>query len=353
MADQELDASPPEGYDELLARLKERVRTSQVRAARAANTELLALYWSIGRDILQRQQDAGWGAKVVERLAADLRAEFPDQRGWSRRNLQYMRAFAAAWPDGDFVHQAGAQLPWRHVTVLLDRLDDPAIREWYADAAVEHGWSRNVLEHQITSQLHARAGAAASNFPARLPASDSELAQQLTRDPYVFDHLSLSARVSERDLEQALMDRLQGTLAAFGHGMAFVGRQVRFDVGNEVLVVDLLLFHVTQLRYVVVELKIGRFSPAYVGQLGTYVAVIDDRVRNHDVHAPTVGLLLCTGRDEQVVRYALASASAPLAVATYETLTPEQRRELPDLDSLQQALSDAIAETTRDDEVHG
>ena len=251
------------------------------------------------------------------------------------------------------MHQAGAQLPWRHVTVLLDRLDDPAIREWYADAAVEHGWSRNVLEHQITSQLHARAGAAASNFPARLPASDSELAQQLTRDPYVFDHLSLSARVSERDLEQALMDRLQGTLAAFGHGMAFVGRQVRFDVGNEVLVVDLLLFHVTQLRYVVVELKIGRFSPAYVGQLGTYVAVIDDRVRNHDVHAPTVGLLLCTGRDEQVVRYALASASAPLAVATYETLTPEQRRELPDLDSLQQALSDAIAETTRDDEVHG
>ncbi|MFC3690490.1 PDDEXK nuclease domain-containing protein [Aquipuribacter hungaricus] len=339
----------PEGYGDLLERLKERVRTSQVRAARAANTELLALYWSIGRDILQRQEHAGWGAKIVDRLARDLREEFPEQRGWSRRNLQYMRALAAAWPDGDFVHQAGAQLPWRHVTVLLDRLDDPALRDWYAGQAVEHGWSRNVLEHQITSGLHARAGAAPSNFPARLAAPDSELAQQLTRDPYLFDHLDLSARAGERDLEQALMDRLQGTLSAFGHGMAFVGRQVRFDVGDEVLVVDLLLFHVTQLRYVVVELKIGRFSPSYVGQLGTYVAVVDDRVRDHAVHAPTVGLLLCTSRDEQVVRYALASANAALAVATYETLSAEQRRQLPDLEGLQATLTDVVARAAREE----
>ena len=165
------------------------------------------------------------------------------------------------------MHQAGAQLPWRHITVLLDRLDDAGVREWYAVQAVEHGWSRNVLEHQIMSGLHGRIGAAPSN--AHLTPAQSELAQQLTRDPYVFDHLGLTERASERALEQALMDRLQGTLTAFGHGMAFVGRQVRFDVGCEVLVVELLLFHVTQLRYVVVELKIGRFSPAYVGQLGT------------------------------------------------------------------------------------
>lgn len=151
-----------------------------------------------------------------------------------------------------------------------------------------------------------------------------------------------------------MTDRLQGTLTAFGHGMAFVGRQVRFDVGDEVLVVDLLLFHVTQLRYVVVELKIGRFSPAYVGQLGTYVAVVDDRVRDHTVHSPTIGVLLCTGRDEQVVRYALAGASAPLAVATYETLTPEQRRGLPDLEQLTAALSEVLADAPpppRDDQV--
>ncbi|WP_432507473.1 PDDEXK nuclease domain-containing protein [Kineococcus arenarius] len=335
--------APPEGYGELLEQLKDRVRTSRVRAARAANTELLRLYWSIGRDILDRQQAAGWGAKVITLLAEDLRATFPDQRGFSRRNLQYMRALAAVWPEeADFVQQAVARLPWGHLTVLLDRLDEPALRHWYAAEAVEHGWSRNVLEHQVMSRLHARSGAAPSNFAAQLPASDSELAQQLTRDPYVFDHLSLTERMSQKALEQALMDRLQQTLTAFGHGMAFVGRQVRFDVGDEVMVLDLLLFHLTQLHFVVVELKIGRFEPGFLGQLGTYVAVVDDTVRDTSLHAPTVGILLCTGRDEAVVRYALASAASPVAVATYETLTPEQRAGLPDPAELTAALTDVL-----------
>jgi len=224
-------ASDPEGYAQLLEQLKARVRTSQVRAVRAASTELLALYWSIGQDILERQEKAGWGGKIVDRLAADLRAEFPGQRGWSRRNLQYMRALARAWPDqADFVQQAAARLPWSHITTLLDRLDDPASRDWYAAQALEHGWSRAVLEHQIGSRLHERVAAAPSNFPDQLPAADSDLAQQMLRDPYVFDHLQLTDRASERQLEQALMDRLQDTLLALGHGLAFVGRQVRFDV---------------------------------------------------------------------------------------------------------------------------
>ncbi|WP_432489330.1 PDDEXK nuclease domain-containing protein [Kineococcus sp. SYSU DK018] len=248
MSTQDARELEPSGYAALLADLKARVQASQVKAVRAANTELLSLYWSIGRDILTRQQQDGWGAKVVDRLAADLREAFPDQRGFSRRNLQYMRAFAAAWPEPafqrDFVHQAGAQLPWRHITVLLDRLDTPQLRAWYAAAAVEYGWSRNVLEHQIMTGLHARAGAAPSNFATHLAAPESELAQQLTRDPYVFDHLTLTGRVGERELEQALMDRLQQTLTAFGHGMAFVGRQHRLEVGEETLIVDLLLFFI-------------------------------------------------------------------------------------------------------------
>jgi predicted nuclease of restriction endonuclease-like (RecB) superfamily len=260
-------AAAPEGYPELLEQLKTRVRTAQLRAARAANTEVLTLYWSIERDILDRQHLAGWGARIVDRLATDLRAEFPDHRGWSRRNLQYMRALAVAWPDlADFVHQPGAQLPWRHLTTPLDRVDSAEERTWYAAQAATHGWSRAVLEHQIAAGLRHRIGAAPSNFTDQLPPGDSDLARDLLRDPYIFDHLTVTGPVAEHDLEQALMDRLQATLLEFGHGMAFVGRQVRFDVDGDELVVDLLLFHVEQLRYVVVELKIDRFEPAHIGQ---------------------------------------------------------------------------------------
>jgi len=229
----------PAGYAELLEQLKARVRTSQVRAARAANSELLGLYWSVGRDILDRQEQAGWGSRVIDRLATDLRAEFPDQRGWSRSNLHYMRSLAAAWPDTEVVPQAVGQLPWGHVRVLLDKLTSRQERDWYAAAAGEYGWSRDVLIHQVETRLVERVGSAPSNFAAALPAQDSELAQQLVRDPYVFDHLALSGRVVERELEQALMNRLQDTLLAFGHGMAFVG-QVRFDVDGDELVLDLL-----------------------------------------------------------------------------------------------------------------
>ena len=330
----------PAGYAELLEQLKARVRTSQVRAARAANSELLQLYWSVGRDILDRQEQAGWGSRVIDRLAQDLRAEFPDQRGWSRSNLHYMRSLAAAWPDTEVVPQAVGQLPWGHVRVLLDKLTTRQERDWYAAAAGEYGWSRDVLVHQVEARLVERVGSAPSNFADALPAPDSELAQQLVRDPYVFDHLALSERAAERELEQALMDRLQDTLLAFGHGMAFVGRQVRFDVDGDELVLDLLLFNVEQLRYVVVELKIGRFDPAYVGQLGTYVAVVDARLRRRDRHAPTVGILLCKGRNDTLVRYALAGAPAPLAVAdyTYDTLPPQERGALPTAAELAAAL---------------
>ncbi|NIZ91724.1 PDDEXK nuclease domain-containing protein [Kineococcus rubinsiae] len=339
----DVDPALPAGYTELLEQLKTRVATSRLRAARAANTELLRLYHSIGHDILTRQDRAGWGAKVIDRLAHDLREAFPDQRGFSVRNLHYMRALASAWPGADFLPQPVAALPWGHVRALLDRLDEPATRDWYATQAVEHGWSRNVLEHHLRTRLHARTGAAPSNFTTHLPPTDSDLAQQLTRDPYVFDHLTATDRASEKALETGLMDRLQATLTAFGHGMAFVGRQIRFDVDGDELIVDLLLFHLEQLRYVVVELKIGRFEPAFLGQLGTYVALVDDKLR-HAQHSPTIGILLVAGRNETLVRYALSSAAAPMAVATYDTLPPEQRAGLPDVAALTAVLTDALHE---------
>lgn len=306
----------PTSYSEILERLKDEVRTAQLRTHRVVNTALLTLYRTIGATILERQSAEGWGSRVTDRLADDLRAEFPGMRGFSGRNLRYMAAYARAWPD-PIGQQAVAQLPWGHITVLIDRLDDGSERDWYAAAALEYGWSRNVLLNQIKNQLHQREGAAPSNFPARLSPADSDLAQQLTRDPYVFDFLDITAEANERTLEQGLIDSLQQTLSEFGRGFSFVGRQVHFDVDGRDFYIDLLFFHADQLRYIVVELKIGQFEPQYTGQLSFYVSLVDDQLRKPDRHAPTVGILLCAERNDRVVRYALAGTAHPIAVADY------------------------------------
>lgn len=333
----------PSDYTAVLADLKTAVRTTRHRAHRLVNTELLALYWRIGETIRARQDAGEWGAKIIDRLAADLRAEFPDMTGLRRSSMYYMRAFAAAWPADAIVQQPVGRLPWGHITVLLDKLDDAPTRNWYAAAADTHGWSRNVLAHQIMNRTHERLGSAPSNFPAHLDSPDSELAQQLAKDPYVFDFLGLSHGVAERDLEQALMDRLMETLRELGAGFAFVGRQVHFDVDGDDFYVDLLFFHVTQLRYVVVELKIGKFKPDYAGQLGFYVALVDDRLRLPQ-HRPTVGLLLCADKNESTVRYALGSTAAPVAVATYtyDSLPASEREALPSETQVMSALTASV-----------
>lgn len=199
----------PHGYAALLADLKQRIDSARLKAALSVNRELVLLYWSIGRDILARQSTEGWGTKVIDRLAADLRRSFPEMTGLSARNLKYMRAFAEAWRDPQFVQQVVALLPWGHNTRLLDALKTPAQREWYARQAIQHGWSRNVLSHQIESDLFARQGGALTNFSRTLPAEQSELAQQIIKDPYSFDFLSLGPNMLERDLERGLIDHLE------------------------------------------------------------------------------------------------------------------------------------------------
>jgi len=336
----------PVGYTELLEDLKTAVAGARWRAQRVVNTELLALYWQLGEAILGRQQAEGWGTRVIERLSTDLQAAFPQMRGLSRSNLFYMRSMAAAWPREAIVQQPVGRLPWGHVTVLLDKLKQPGEREFYAAAAVEYGWSRNVLLHQIMNRLHTRAGAAPSNFTAQLPAADSELAQQLTRDPYVLDFLDLTAPAAERDLEAALVARLQAFLLELGHGFAFIGRQYHFTVDGDDFYLDLLFFNWAQSRFVVVELKVGGFRPDYLGQLGFYVAWVDGNLRDRDRHAPTIGILLCAGRNDNVVRYSLAGASAPLAVAdyTYDTLPERERELLPTAAQLQTVVAAAAAQ---------
>jgi predicted nuclease of restriction endonuclease-like (RecB) superfamily len=335
--------SEPAGYEEFIADLKHRVRTTQIRAVRAANTQVLRLYWSVGRGILDRQKNEGWGAKVVDQISADMRREFPGQKGWSTRSLKYMRKLADAWPtETEFVQQAAALLPWGHLIVLLDKLATREDRDWYAARAVENGWSRASLEFEIKMDLKSRLGSAPSNFSATLESADSDLAQQVVKDSYVFEHLDPGKQIAERDREQALMDRIQNTLLELGRGMAFVGRQFLIEVGGDEFFVDLLFFHLAQLRYVVVELKVGKFQPAHMGQIGTYVAMVDGEVRDPAIHARTVGILLCTERNGATLDYALASTASPVAVALYEGLTPKERAELPDPEELEAVIGDEI-----------
>jgi predicted nuclease of restriction endonuclease-like (RecB) superfamily len=223
----------PKGYDELLRQLKERIRSARLRAGLAVNREMVLLYWQIGRDILRRQKQEGWGAKVIDRLAADLHGAFPDMTGLSPRNLKYMRAFAAAWPDEPIVQQAAAQIPWFHNCILIDKLKDPEERLWYARATVEHGWSRAVLVHWIESELYQRQGKATTNFAKSLPSPESDLDREILKDPYHFEFMSLTKDAEERTLQKGLLAHIQHFLVELGAGFAFLGQQYRLEVGGE------------------------------------------------------------------------------------------------------------------------
>ena len=258
--------------------------------------------------------------------------------GFSRSNLFYMRRVADAWPDVDrFVQQAAGQIPWTQLTLILDKIDDPGLRNWYAAKSATHGWSRAVLEHQITTHLHHRQGAAATNYAAALEGADSDLAQEITKDPYALGFLAVDSDISELELERRLVDRIIETLHELGPGFAFAGRQVHFEVDGDDFFVDLLFFHVEQLRYVVIELKAKKFDPRDAGQLGFYVALVEDQLRRPQ-HQPTVGMLLVTDKNDSVVRYALAGTTQPIAVSRYD-LSDSVQAALPSEDAIARAVA--------------
>jgi predicted nuclease of restriction endonuclease-like (RecB) superfamily len=332
----------PEGYGGLLAELKERIRSAQVRASLAVNRELVLLYWQIGQEILVRQEQAGWGAKVIDRLAQDLKQEFPDMKGFSARNLKYMRAFARVWVDEPIVQQLAAQIPWFHNCVLLDKVKQAEERLWYAQQAITHGWSRAVLEHQIETQLYQRQGQAMTNFAATLPQPQADLAHQLLKDPYTFDFLSLGAEAQERDLERALVERIRDFLLELGVGFAFVGSQFHLEVGDQDFYIDLLFYHLRLRCYVVIDLKMGAFQPEYSGKMGFYVSAIDDLLR-HPEDRPTIGLILCKSRNQAIAEYALRDVNKPIAVARYQQELPEALRGvLPSVAQLEAALGGIV-----------
>ncbi len=335
----------PAGYEQLLGDLKERIRRAQVNAALAVNRELVTLYWQMGRAILQRQAQEGWGAKVIDRLARDLRAAFPEMKGFSPRNLKYMRAFAAAYPDEAIVQQAAAQLPWFHTCILLDKVKDVEARSWYSQAAREYGWSRDVLVHQIDSHLYQRQGQAVTNFERTLPAPDSDLAQQLLKDPYNFDFLSLGIEAHERGLERGLLEHLRNFLLELGVGFALLGSQYHLEVNGKDFYLDLLFYHVRLRRYVVVDLKIGAFEPEFTGKMNFYLAAADAQLHHPD-DQPSIGLILCRTRDRLIAEYALRDMQAPLGVATFrltDALPQELEGSLPTIDELERTLPSLTA----------
>jgi predicted nuclease of restriction endonuclease-like (RecB) superfamily len=332
----------PAGYADWLADLKARIQATQQRAALAVNSELVSLYWRLGRDILQRQEKAGWGAKVIERLAHDLRVAFPDMKGFSRANLMYMRAFAEAWPDEPIVQQLVGRLPWGHNLVLLTKLKAREERQKYAERAIEHGWSRNVLAIHIEQCLLAREGKATTNFPARLPSPQSDLAGQTLKDPYLFDFLRIGAEADERAIESALVTHMTRFLLELGAGFAFVGRQVHVEVGGEDFFIDLLFYHLKLRCYVVIELKAGAFKPEHTGQLGFYLSAVDSQMKTEQDN-PTIGLLLCKTQNRVVAEYALRDSNKPIGVAEYQlvsALPAELETDLPSIEQIEKEMGE-------------
>ena len=340
MKDKPVSLTPsPEGYTDWLVDLKSRIHNAQQHAALAVNRELLQLYWHIGRDILARQAEQGWGAKVIERLAHDLRTAFPEMKGFSRANLMYMRAFAEAWQNEEFVQQAVGQLPWGHNLVLLTRLKDQQQRLAYAQSAIKHGWSRNMLNIHIETRLLERTGTAVTNFDDRLPKPQSDLARESLKDPYRFDFLGLTNEAQEREVEHALVKHVTEFLLELGAGFAFVGRQ---DVGSDEFFIDLLFYHLKLRCYVVIELKAGKFKPEHLGQLGFYLTAIDRQVKS-ELDNPTIGLLLCKSKNKIVAEYALSDKTQPMGIAEYkllESLPTELQTSLPSIEQIERELAD-------------
>ena len=370
-------------YRDLLGEIKTRVRQAQHRAALSANAEMILLYWDIGRIIAERQELEGWGASVIPRLAADLKNELPEEKGFSETNLKRMVQFSHEYPGlfaigarpvpqlpnssvesltllsnrSEFGAQlapqlqtevigqlAVAQLSWGHNILLIQKLKDLPTRLWYARQTLEQGWSRDALAAQIKNRIHERQGAAVTNFATTLPDVHASLAQGLLKDPYLFDFLTLEEPFLERELETGLVRHIEKFLLELGRGFAFVGRQYLLEVSDREFYLDLLFYHLHLRCFVVVELKKGDFKPEYAGKMNFYCSAVDDQLR-HQHDQPTIGLILCQTKDHIVAEYALRDIHKPIGVADYEltrALPRELASSLPSIEDIESELSESL-----------
>ena len=328
-------------YQHFLDDLKQRVATARYQAARTLNTGLILLYHHVGKEILRSQQEHGWGAKVIDQLSHDLRSAFPEMKGFSPRNLKYMRKFAQEYPEIEFVQEVLAQLSWYHHTTLLDKISDRENRVFYIKKALEHSWSRNMMVHQMESSLHERQGKAITNFKEKLPQSQSDLAHSILKDPYLFDFLSLGEEAQEREVEKALIQHMEKFLLELGAGFAFVGRQYHLEVGEQDFYIDLLFYHLKLRCFVVIELKDHDFKPEYAGKMNFYLSAVDDLIKDSHDH-PSIGLILCKSKNNVLAEYALRDMAKPIGLAQYQLshALPERLSvALPSIETLEAELS--------------
>jgi predicted nuclease of restriction endonuclease-like (RecB) superfamily len=345
-------------YGRWVGELKNRYRAAQIKAAVAVNRELLRFYWDLGRDIVLRfEREAGYGTGFFDRLSADLSRAIPEARGFSPVNLRYCRRFWRLYAGAENLPQPVEEsadqnlpqlveelslVPWGHHRYIIDRCDgDREQALFYVRKTLANNWSRNVLLHFLDTDLYAREGKALTNFPATLPAPQSDLARETLKDPYKIDFGDIAEETTERELENALVAHVAEFLVELGAGFAYVGRQIRVKVGEEEFRLDLLFYHLKLRCYVVVELKAGKFRPEHLGQLGFYLTAVDEQIKD-DRDGPTIGLLLCRTKDRIVAEYALRGETRPMGVSEYQIATsvPENLRgSLPSIAELEAGLA--------------
>lgn len=329
-------------YTKILQEIKQEIREGRYKAVLAANKELILRYWSVGNIILKYQKAEGWGSKVIDTIAKELSSEFPDLQGFSSRNLKYMRKFAEEYKEIEFVQEVLAQIPWYHNITLLEKVKDIEERIWYIQKTIENGWSRNVLVHQIETRLFERQNLSnkTSNFKTLLPKTQSDLANEAMKDPYVFDFISFREGMDEKDIERQLVHHITKFLLEMGTGFAYIGNQYHLEVGGEDFFIDLLFYH-TKLRcYVVVELNNGKFKPEYAGKLNFYLTAVDNILKSeHD--NPSIGIILCKEKNKLVAEYSLKDVTKPIGVSEYKLLhdiPQELKYSLPSIEVLEQSM---------------
>ncbi len=339
-------------YKSLLENIKKEVLNAQYKAIYAVNKELMFMYWHIGKIILDNSQ---WGNKFIDNLSIDLKIEFPKIKGFSVRNLKYMKKFAEEYSDFEFVQEVLAQITWYHNIVLMDKINDIEERKWYIKEIVKNGWSSNMLKMQINGKVYERQALAEkiTNFDLTLPSIQSDLATQTMKDPYLFGFISIKGKVKELQIENAMINRIKDVLIELGKGFAFVGSEYKLEIGGKEYFIDLLFYHLKLKCYIVVELKAREFEPTDAGQLNFYLSAIDDVVKDKEDNE-TIGLLLCKGKDNFTAEYALKDINKPIGVSEYKLLEdiPEYlQSQLPKVEDIELHIKD-IEEDENDKNVN-